>query len=425
MKEKVILTIREQQRLKVLNEVMTGGLSGGTAAEAMGISLRHERRLLAAYRKEGVEALAHGNRGRLPANTLSDSIRRQVKLLARSSYSGFNTQHFTELLAEKEGIQLSRSSVRRILLSAGISSPRKRRPPKHRSRRERYPEEGMLLQIDGSPHDWLEGRGPEFSLIGAIDDATGKVPYALFREQEDTIGYFILLREIVGRYGLPLVLYHDRHSIFEVSSDKLPSLEEQLSDKRPLTQFGRLLAELGITSIPALSPQAKGRIERLWGTFQDRLVSELRLAGVSTLEEANRFLEVFLSRYNARFAVPAARAGLAYRNAEGIGLERIFCLKYKRIVGADNVVRFNGHRLQVLASMERLSYARCLVEVHEQPDGSLRVYYQGQYLDTSSAPAEATKMRELVGAATGTAQGASRHVARPAKDHPWRQWVYR
>ena len=425
MKEKVILTIREQQRLKVLNEVMTGGLSGGTAAEAMGISLRHERRLLAAYRKKGVEALAHGNRGRLPANTLPDSIKRQVKLLARSPYSGFNTQHFTEFLAEKEGIQLSRSSVRRILLSAGISSPRKRRPPKHRSRRERYPEEGMLLQIDGSPHDWLEGRGPEFSLIGAIDDATGKVPYALFREQEDTIGYFILLREIVGRYGLPLALYHDRHSIFEVSSDKLPSLEEQLSDKRPLTQFGRLLAELGITSIPALSPQAKGRIERLWGTFQDRLVSELRLAGVSTLEEANRFLEVFLSRYNARFAVPAARAGLAYRNAEGIGLERIFCLKYKRIVGADNVVRFNRHRLQVLPSMERLSYARCLVEVHEQLDGSLRVYYQGQYLDTSSAPAEATKMRELVGAATGSARGASCHVARPAKDHPWRQWVYR
>ncbi len=425
MKEKVTLTIREQQRLKVLNEVMTGGLSGGKAAVAMGISLRHERRLLAAYRKKGVEALAHGNRGRLPANTLPDSIKMQVKLLAQSPYRGCNTQHFTELLAEKEGIQLSRSSVRRILLSAGMNSPRKRRPPQHRSRRERYPEEGMLLQIDGSPHDWLEGRGPELSLVGAIDDATGKVPYALFREQEDTTGYFILLREIVGRYGIPLALYHDRHSIFEVSPDKLPSLEEQLSDKRPLTHFGRLLAELGITSISALSPQAKGRIERLWGTFQDRLVSELRLAGVSSLEEANRFLEGFLRRYNARFAVPAAQAGLAYRKAEGWDMKAVFCLKHKRVVGADNVVRFNGHRLQVLPSMERQSYARCSVEVHEQLDGSLRVYYQGHYLDTSPAPAEATKMRELVTASAGSARDTSCHVARPAKDHPWRQWVYR
>jgi transposase len=192
MKEIVLplegLTKKEQGRLKVLNQVERRERIGREAAEVLGISMRHVRRLLAAYRKEGATALAHGNRGRKPCHALGAGLKRNVLELARSTYAGFNTQHFTEIMAEREGISLSRASVRRILLGGGIKSPRKRRPPKHRSRRERYPQEGMLLQIDGSSHDWLEGRGPWLNLIGAIDDATGKVPYALFREQEDAQG---------------------------------------------------------------------------------------------------------------------------------------------------------------------------------------------------------------------------------------------
>src|SRR4030042_3493509 len=244
MKEKVTLTMKEQKRLMVINEVERGGIVGREGAYLLGISLRHLRRMTAAYRKEGVVALAHGNRGRMPANAIDDGIRRRVIELASSTYLGFNQQHFTELLAEREGIHLSRSSVRNILLGSGIKSPKLRRPPKHRSRRDRYLKEGMLLQIDGSPHDWLQGRGPRMSLIGAIDDATGKIPYALFREKEASHGYFILVQEIVSRQGIPLALYHDRHSIFEIPPDKLPSIEEQLEGKKPLTQFGRLLAEL-------------------------------------------------------------------------------------------------------------------------------------------------------------------------------------
>ncbi|MFH0768190.1 MAG: helix-turn-helix domain-containing protein, partial [Chloroflexota bacterium] len=190
MEGMVILNKKEQRRVMVLNEVEKGVITGRQAAEVMGISLRHVRRLLAAYEKEGIAALAHGNRGRKPPNAIEEELREQVLELASGKYSGFNHQHFTEKLAECEEIALSRSSVRRILLGGEIRSPRKRRPPKHRSRRERYPQEGMLLQIDGSPHDWLEGRGPWLSLVGAIDDATGKVPYALFREQEDAQGYF-------------------------------------------------------------------------------------------------------------------------------------------------------------------------------------------------------------------------------------------
>ena len=278
----------------MLNQVETGEMIGRAVAELLDLSLRHVRRILAAYRKEGAAALAHGNRGRKPYHALDGNLRKQVLELAQATYAGCNTQHFTELLAEREDINLSRSSVRRILLSAGIRSPRKRRPPKHRSRRERYPKEGMLLQIDGSRDDWLEGRGPYLTLVGAVDDATGTVPYGLFRDQEDAQGYILLLRQIVAEHGIPGALYHDGHGIFERSKKEPETIEEQLEGKRKPTQFGRVMEELGIISITSLSPQARGRIERLWGTFQDRLVSELRIAGASNREEANRVLWSFL-----------------------------------------------------------------------------------------------------------------------------------
>jgi transposase len=306
MKERVTLNKKEQRRLMVLNLVGAGKMTAEEAGGLLGLSMRHVRRILAAYRKEGAAALAHGNRGRKPYNALNGGVRKQVVELAQSTYAGCNTQHLSELLAEREGIVLSRSSVRRILLGVGIRSPRKRRPPKHRSRRERYPQEGMLLQTDGSDHDWLEGRGPHLNLIGAIDDATGEVPYALFRDEEDAQGYILLLRQIVAKHGIPCALYHDRHGIFERSKKEPETIEEQLEGKKKPTQFGRVMEELGIISIPSLSPQAKGRIERLWGTFQDRLVSELRIAGASNKEEANRVLWDFLPRYNQRFVVPAA-----------------------------------------------------------------------------------------------------------------------
>jgi len=403
------------------------------------LSLRHLRRILAACRKEGAVALAHGNRGRRPHNALGEGLKKRVLELAQSTYAGCNNQHFTELLAEWEGITFSRSSVRRSLLAAGIKSPRKRRPPKHRSRRERYPKEGMLLQTDGSRHDWLEDRGPYLTLAGAIDDATGKVPHALFREQEDAQGYFLLLRQIVSSHGIPMALYHDRHGIFERSKREPESMEEQLEGRRKPTQFGRLMEELGITSIPSRSPQARGRIERLWGTFQDRLVSELRIAGARTLEEANQVLWGFLPRYNQRFAVPAARAGSAYcQPEEGFIPDEVFCFKYRRTVGLDNVVRFAEHRLQIMPTNGRLSYARARVEVHERLDGSLAVYYQGRCLAAKAAPPEAPMLRVRnnrvipgmtdsdefalpVTMAKKASQPGPHHHTKPRPDHPWRR----
>lgn len=426
MRETVTLNRKEQIRLKVLNQTEAKELSIGKAATLLGLSERQVWRALATYRSEGAAALAHGNRGRRPANALPKELRREVLKLAGTRYEGFNQTHFTEKLAECEQIHLCRSSVRRILLDEGIHSPRKRRSPKHRSRRQRYPREGMLLQIDGSPHDWLEERGPRLCLIGAIDDATGKVPYAFFREQEDSRGYMLMLQEIVLKHGIPMALYHDRHSIFQVPPDKLPSIEEQLNGKEPLTQFGRLLDELGIESISANSPQAKGRIERLWGTFQDRLVSELRLAGAMSIGQANLVLAKFLPDYNRKFAVTASDPELAYEKPPaGFREEEFFCLKYPRTVGADNVVRFGMHRLQILPSEGRLSYALCKVEVHVRLDGSLAVYYQQRCLDTKPAPPEATASRKaptpiLTGSTQYPRLPVTPKIHKPSPDHPWR-----
>ena len=239
----------EQRRLMILNQVERGGVGVGEGEVILGLSVRQTKRLLSAYRKEGAAALAHGNRGKKPHNRVDEGARKRVAVLGSSKYAGCNVQHFTELLEEREGIRLSRSTVRRIILGAGIRGPRKRRAPRHRSRRERYPQEGMLLQIDGSEHDWLEGRGPRLTLVGAIDDATGKVPYGLFREEEDSHGYFLLFKEIVKTHGIPIAVYRDRHSIFEPPKGVPASVEEQLEGQKRPTQFGRLMEELGVTSI--------------------------------------------------------------------------------------------------------------------------------------------------------------------------------
>jgi transposase len=412
----VTLSLKEEKRLMVLNEVEKGKLKGGGAAELLDISLRHLRRLIAAYRKEGAAALAHGNRGRRPAHALDATIKARVLALAKSRYLGFNTQHFTEQLAEGEEISLSRSSVRRILLAAGIKSPRKRRAPKHRSRRERYPREGMLLQIDASHHDWLEGRGAKTALIGAIDDATGKVIDAFFREREDSEGYFRLLRHIVAKRGLPHAVYHDGHTIFVPPDDEEPSIEEQLAGREHHTQFGRLLEELGITSIRSRSPQARGRIERLWGTFQDRLVSELRLASASTIEGANQVLRAYLTKHNRRFAVAAQQPGSAFRSVPA-NVDSFFCFKYYRTVGLDNVVRIGPHRLQVLPSNGRASFGRARVEVHQAFGDSLSIFYLGQKLNVRPAVPEAAMLRKSPLSSTSL---KTRVYAKPAPDHPWR-----
>jgi transposase len=365
----------------------------GETAEVLGMSERQGWRLLAAYRKEGAAALVHGNRGRVPWNATPEAIRQQVVAMAQERYTGTNHTHLTELLAQREGITLSRSTVRRLLAGSGVISPRHRRPPRHRCRRQRMPQEGMLLQLDGSHHPWLEDRGTVLTLLLAVDDATGRVPYALFREQEDTQGYLLLLRGIVESCGIPLAVYTDRHSVFG-HCRREPHQSPASPGVGAYTQFARALRELGVNQVFAHSPEAKGRVERASGTFQDRLVSELRLAGASTLAEANNVLREFLISFNQRFGVPAAQPGSAYREvAEGLDMDSVLCLKEIRRVAKDNTVRYRGRTLQLFPGAEQPSYARTHVEVQERLDGRLLVRHRGQILTPEDAPPLAAELR--------------------------------
>ena len=294
--EKVTLTPKEQTRLQVLNSLMAEHMTLDQTATLMGVSTRHTRRMLAAYRERGVAAVAHGHRGRRAPNATPEAVLADVVHLAGKRYPGANHTHLSELLSEREGIDIGRTTLRRILVNAGLKSPRRRRPPKHRVRRQRMPREGMLIQVDGSFHPWLGDQVPPFTLLIAVDDATGTVADALFCEKEEAYTYFLLIQDLVQSAGIPVALYVDRHGVFRhTPGSGLPGTS---------TQFSRAMDELGIQMIFALSPQANGRVERAAGTFQDRLVTELRLAGASSIGEANGVLEQFLPRYNRRFRVP-------------------------------------------------------------------------------------------------------------------------
>jgi transposase len=401
MWETVSLTGTEQQRLVVLNRVLMGDLTAAEAAAALERSVRQVRRMLAAYRKEGAAALAHGNRGRTPAHALDPALGQRVIALAQTTYAGLNDTHLSELLAEEAGISLSRHTVRRLRRAAGLERPRQRRLPAHRRRRERKPQAGMLLQLDASPHAWLAERGPRLALVAAIDDATGTVPAAVFREQEDAAGYLAVLYEVVRTVGVPEAVYHDRHGIFVRPAHEQETLAEQLTGAREPTQVGRALRELGIASLVAHSPQAKGRIERLFGTLQDRLVAELQLAGARTLLEANAVLAAYLPRFNARFAVPATVAAPAWRPLDPqTDPWQICCFRYVRTVGRDDTVRLGEHRLQLLPPRGHGPYAHCRVEVREHLDGSLSVWQQGQRIATQPAPLEAPRLRARQGERT-------------------------
>jgi hypothetical protein len=419
METTIAMTSKEQRRAWVLTRVLKHELTMAEGAETIGLSERQLWRLRVAFERDGPAGLVHGNRGRRSKARLDASLRERVIELRRTTYGDVNDTHFSELLAEREGIAISRPSVARILRGAGVASRRRRRPPKHRSRRERMAAEGLLLQLDGSRHDWLEGRGPWLTLVGAIDDATGTVPAAVFRDQEDAAAYLEILRTTLTVHGLPGALYHDRHGAFAPTApDREPGSPPALS------QVGRALVELGIGSIVARSPQAKGRIERLWGTFQDRLVVELRLAGITDRVGANELLASFLPRFNARFAVPAVDPTPAWRPVPaGIRLDRVLVFKYRRKVARDHTIRLDGRVLQLPAGRGERGYAGRVVEVHVRLDGSIVAFDGERELAMSAAPAEPVQLRAGRDPRTdpGLVPDAATMPWTPPADHPWRR----
>jgi hypothetical protein len=406
------MSVGQWKRLDVLERVQRKQLTNGEAAGVLGITGRQLRNLRRAYERKGRQAVVHGNAGRRPANRIPDSVREKVLKLWRK-YEGFNDTHFTEKLVEVEELQISRRSVARILREAGIGAARRRRrAPKHRRRRERKPQAGLMILWDGSRHDWLEGRGPLLCLMAAVDDATGELlPGGHFVGQECAAGYLRVLLAICQAKGIPHSGYMDRHGALH-RNDEHWTLEEELRGEQDPTHVGRALAALNIEAIYALSPQAKGRVERLWGTLQDRLVSELRLAGARTVEEANAVLERFRPEYNARFARAPQDAEPAWRKVrKGVDLDRICSFYYEATVQNDNTVRLQGTIIDIPPGPAGRGYARAKVEVRQLLDGFWRIYYRDELI-ASAAPTSVGELR------------AKKRRKRPAASRVFRRLVH-
>ena len=379
---------RELQRVKVIENAVAGHVTVAEASKLLSLSVRQVQRLKRRCVPGEVDWARHGNRGKSKPWRVAERVRAKVLQLAAGKYAGFNDSHLTEKLREQERVHLSRETVRRILRGAGRASPQARRGPRYRSRRERRPRRGMLVQTDASREMWLEERGPALTLIGFQDDATSEVLAARFQlEGEDTVGYLQVLREMVERHGIPLSLYRDRHSAFQ-RNDPHWSEAERLAGQQSATQLGRVLQELGIEQIVAQTPQGKGRIERLWKTFQDRLRSELRLAKAKTVKQANAVLGQFVEAHNRKFAKQAREAGDDFRELEQkVNRDRLFSLRYHRTVGHDHTVSWGARRIQ-LADVQGQGYAGKKVEVSHQLNGEVYVWLENVCLYQGQAPLE-------------------------------------
>lgn len=362
---------RNARRLGVVQAAEKGKYTNREGAAELGLSVRQFKRLRVRVREQGPQGLVHGNRGRDSKRRLGRDLRERVEAMLRGSVK-LNDHHIAELLQE-EGWTISPASVRRMRGTLRLPPKRRRRPPRHRRRRDRRARRGELVLIDGSPFQWFDDGAAAISLLGAIDDASGDILALTFRPAEDLHGYTTLLRHVITDHGVPEAFYGDRCGVL-IRNDPHWTVEEELAGRQTPPQFGRMLEELGVRFIAATSPQAKGRVERLWGTLQDRLAAELRLHGHTTLAAAHAYLPRFIARHNQRRGRPPADAVSAFRAAPR-ALDPILACRYERVVARDNTVTIAGRWAQVPPGPHRRSWHPARVEVRELLDGRLLVFH--------------------------------------------------
>lgn len=390
----IVMSRKESRRVRVVEQVMDGKITLSAATEFLEVGYRQAKRMKRRYESLGVAGFVHGNRGRPPSNAFSKGKRDEVIELYQRRYFDSNDTHFTELLLEREGIEIGRETVRKILRAAGIKPKRKRRPPRHHSRRVRREQRGMMVLWDGSPHRWFGEDSIPCCLMAAVDDSTGELLAALFVPSESSAAYLRLLEMILRRHGAPLSIYHDKHSSL-VRTDDHWSLEEQLQGFQYPTHVGFVLQQIGIVSIPANSPQAKGRVERPFGVLQDRLIVELRLAGIKDIETANKWLvDVFIRRYNDRFSIKAARSGYSFRKMSKKDIYELVAFCYEAVVGNDNCIRLGGLMIDIPPGKTNRSFAKHKVLVKQHVDGAWSVSFKDQTIATHSPTDFAEPVRQ-------------------------------
>jgi hypothetical protein len=405
-KDIIMASQRELKRLHIVQKAIESRLKQTEAAEMLSLGIRQTGRIIIRVKEEGPQGVVHRSRGRASNRKLPQEVKDQVLNLYRKNYEGFGPTLAQEKLLERDGIRISDETLRKWLIEAELWK-KKRKGKQHRQWRPRKDRYGEMIQVDGSHHDWFEGRGSACVFMGYIDDATGKV-YGRFYEYEGTIPAMDSFKRYIRKNGIPMSLYMDKHSTYK--STGKPTIEDELNDTKPVSEFGRALKELGVQLIHANSPQAKGRVERLFNTLQDRLVKEMRLRGIRSIAEANEFLEEYLPIYNRRFAKKAAQTENLHRPIpKGLDLQRILCIKTERTVRNDFTI---AHDKKLYQIEEAVKTKKLMVE--EYTDGSMVIWCQGQKVKFRQIIVKPEKPPKPL------PELKRRKASTPAKDHPWR-----
>lgn len=420
--ELITLSQKELTRFEVLEKLVQKQMKQAAAAEILGLSIRQIKRLKQAYRREGAVALSSKRRGKPSNHQLDNALKLQAIDLIKAHYPDFGPTLACEKLLERHQLKLSKESVRQLMMQAGLWRGKQRKPVTVHPQRERRESLGELVQIDGSPHAWFEGRGDYCCLLVIIDDATGKLLELRFEPTETTQGYFRLFKTYLKANGRPLACYHDKHGIFQVNAKEPAS-----GDK--LTQFGRAMNDLGIESIPANTPQAKGRVERANKTLQDRLIKELRLQGISDIDSANAFLPEFINQFNRKFEVAPRNDIDAHRDTlpDDETLNLIFSEQHTREISKNLEVRYDNKIYQIQTATQSYTMRGKKLTVCEDSQDCITLLYKHKklsyrVLETQKALSKAVSSKEINRAVDACKPDGRSKGHQPAKNHPWRNY---
>lgn len=432
MKGIISMSNKEADRVGIIQRLINHEIRQRHAAGILGISTRQVKRLVREYHRHGTAGLVHKGRGKVSNRAISEEEKKQMINIISNNYTDFGPTLAWEKLVENHGIKYSDETIRKLMIGAELWKSRKRRIVFLHQLRERRDCLGELVQLDGSPHDWFEGRFPKCTLLVFIDDATGKLLYLEFVKSESTFAYFRSVRRYLEKHGRPVTFYVDKHGVFRVNTTKGKSADT--SDNNGLTQFGRAMTELGIGCIFAESAEAKGRVERVNQTLQDRLVKEMRLKGINNIEEGNNYLPEFMEIFNRKFAVvPKSPANMHRPLISAHNLDDILCLKYTRILSKQLSVSYGNRIYQIQTQRPTYAMRYAPVTVHEDVNGNIRIVYKGQsltYATIKEQPKTETADSKYLNIAVDRISASlgipikviNRIPVKPAMNHPWRQY---